>query len=74
LIRSLDVTGQVTFVLVAGMGEVDHAVHLTALEGHEVTGRDVNRTALRELVLLKPVRWLGHEPGVHAAVNAWFGR
>ncbi|HKB35287.1 MAG TPA: hypothetical protein VKD72_02470 [Gemmataceae bacterium] len=33
LIRSLDVTGQVTFVDVSGKGEVDHAVHLTDPDG-----------------------------------------
>jgi hypothetical protein len=45
---------------VSGKGEVDHAVHLIEPDGHEVTGRDVNRTALRELVLLKPVRWVAY--------------
>jgi hypothetical protein len=39
-----------------------------------VTGSDLTRVALGELVLLRPVRCLGHVPGVHAAVNAWFGR
>jgi hypothetical protein len=58
LIRSLDVANQVTFVDAAGKGEADHAVRLTDPDGREVTGRDVNRAALRELVLLKPVRWV----------------
>jgi hypothetical protein len=74
LIRSLDVAGQVTFVDAAGTGDVDHTVHLTDPDGREVTGPDLTRTALRELMLLRPVRWLGAVPGVHGVVNAWFGR
>jgi len=74
LVRSLDLAGQVTFTDTAGKGEVDHTVHLTDPDGREVTGPDLTRTALRELALLRPVRWLGAVPGVHGAVNAWFGR
>lgn len=74
LIRAMDVSGQVTFVDLAGKGDVDHTVRLTDPDGHEATGSDLTRSALNELVLLRPIRWLGLVPGVHAAVNAWFGR
>jgi hypothetical protein len=73
LLRSLDVASQVTFVDAAGKGDVNHAVHLTAPDGREVTGPDLTRAALGELVLLRPVRWLGYVPRVHATVNACSG-
>jgi hypothetical protein len=74
LIRAFDVAGQVTFVDAAGKDEPDRVVHLTAPDGHEVTGKDLYATALRELVLLKSWRWLGQVPGVWPLVSWWFGR
>lgn len=77
LIRALDVAGQVTFVD-AGSGKAaggpDGTVHLTDPDGHQVDGHDLYATALRELALLRPVKWLGHVPGVWALVSAWAGR
>jgi hypothetical protein len=74
LVRSVDVSGQVTFVDTGVTGDVDHTVRLTDPDGHEATGSDLTRIAFNELVLLRPVRWAGYVPGVHATVNAWFGR
>lgn len=74
LIRALDVAGQVTFVPATSAAEADHTVRLTDSDGRQVTGEDLYRTGLRELVLLRPVRFLGYIPGVWAAISAWFGR
>ncbi|HKB02288.1 MAG TPA: hypothetical protein VKD90_08715 [Gemmataceae bacterium] len=73
LVRAFDVAGQVTFVDTGtGKKDVDRTIHLTDPEGRQLTGRDLYATALRELVLLRPVRWLGHIPGVWAVVSWWF--
>jgi hypothetical protein len=74
LVRALDVTGQVTFVDTAGKGDVDSTIHMLDPDGQQRTGQDLYRTGLRELVLLRPVRFLGLVPGVWQAVNGWFGR
>jgi hypothetical protein len=74
LVRALDVANQVTFVDTAGKGEVDSTIHLLDPNGHERTGEDLYRTGLRELVLLRPVKYFGYVPGVWQMVNGWFGR
>jgi len=74
LIRALDVADQVTTVPATGSAEVDHTVRLTDPDGRQAVGEDLYRTGLRELVLLRPVRFLGYIPGVWTAISAWFGR
>jgi hypothetical protein len=74
LVRALDVAGQVTFMPAAASAEVDHTIRLSDADGRQVTGKDLYQTALRDLVLLRPVRYLGYIPGVWSLVNAWFGR
>jgi hypothetical protein len=54
-VMALDLAGQVTFVDTAGKAT---GAHLTDPDGKDRTGRDLARTALRELSLLKPVRFL----------------
>ena len=53
-VRALDLAGQVTFVDEPRKG----GAGLVGPGGEEATGRDLARTALRELVLLRPVRFL----------------
>jgi Vitamin K-dependent gamma-carboxylase len=74
IVRSLDVAQQVTFVDTAGKTSVDATIHLTDPDSRQVTGEDLFRTGLRELVLLRPMRGLGSIPGAWNLVNAWFGR
>ncbi|HEX3150651.1 MAG TPA: hypothetical protein VHR66_21415 [Gemmataceae bacterium] len=52
-IKALDLAGQVTFVDTAGH---EGGVRLTGPDGEARTGREVTRTALRELSLLRPFR------------------
>ena len=52
--KALDLAGQVTFVDEPRKG----GAGLVGPDGKEHAGRDLGRTALRELVLLRPVRWL----------------
>jgi hypothetical protein len=73
-IRALDVAGQATFVDTAGHPDAQSTVHLTAPDGRDVTGHDLYRVALKELVLLRPVRVLGHIPGVWPMVRLCLGR
>jgi hypothetical protein len=54
-IKALDLAGQVTFVDATGKTK---GAHLTDAEGKEHTGRDLARTAIRELALLKPFRFV----------------
>lgn len=74
LVRALDVANQLTFSDIAGKGTVEKTIHLIDAEGHQVEDRALFHTALRELVLLKPVRFLGYVPGVWEAISGWFGR
>jgi hypothetical protein len=74
LVRALDVANQITFVDTAGKGEVDSTIHLLDPDGHQRTGEGLYKTGLRELVLLRPVKYLGFVPGVWQVVNGWFGR
>jgi hypothetical protein len=75
LVRALDVAGQVTFVDTAVVkGETDRTIRLTDPDGKQLSGHTLYRTALQELVLLRPMRYLGLVPGVWPLVNAWFGR
>ena len=53
-VRALDLAGQVTFVDEPRKG----GAGLVGPDGKEHGGKDLARTALRELVLLKPVRFL----------------
>ena len=53
-VRALDLAGQVTFVDEPRKG----GAGLVGPDGKEHAGRDLARTALRELALLKPVRFL----------------
>jgi hypothetical protein len=53
-VKALDLAGQVTFVDEPRKG----GAGLVGPDGKEHAGRDLGRTALRELVLLRPVRWL----------------
>jgi hypothetical protein len=53
-VRALDLAGQVTFVDEPRKG----GAGLVGPDGKERGGRDLARTALRELVLLRPVRFL----------------
>ena len=53
-VRALDLAGQVTFVDEPRKG----GAGLVGPDGKEHGGRDLARTALRELVLLRPVRFL----------------
>jgi len=73
LIRALDVASQITFVDTHGKGSVDATVRLTGPDGKNLTGYDLYSTALRELVLLKPIRLLGYIPGVWEMVALIFG-
>jgi hypothetical protein len=74
LVRALDVSGQITFVDTAGKGDIDKTIHMVDPDGHERTGEELYRTGLRELVLLRPVKYVGFVPGVWQAINGWFGR
>jgi hypothetical protein len=74
IVRALDIAGQVTFVDAATGKEADRTIRLTDPDGKQVAGSDLYRTAIRELVLLRPVRYLGLIPGVWGLVNFWFGR
>jgi hypothetical protein len=53
-VKALDLAGQVTFVDEPRKG----GAGLIGPDGKEHTGRDLARTALRELSLLRPVRFL----------------
>jgi hypothetical protein len=74
LMRALDVANQVTFVDTAGKGAAEKTIHLIDAEGRQIEGRPLFHTALRELVLVKPIRFLGHVPGVWEAINGLFGK
>ena len=77
IVCALDVAEQVTFVDTGtGKGQAEKTVHLIDPDGREVTGVELFRTALNELVLLRPrpIRYFGYIPGVWSLVNAWFGR
>ena len=77
IVRALDVAEQVTFVDTGtGKGQAEKTVHLIDPDGREVTGVELFRTALSELVLLRPrpIRYFGYIPGVWSLVNTWFGR
>jgi hypothetical protein len=54
-IKALDLAGQVTFVNKAGEAT---GARLTGPDGREYAGRDLARVALKELVLLRPFRFL----------------
>jgi hypothetical protein len=53
-VKALDLAGQVTFVDEPRKG----AAVIVGPDGKEHAGRDLARTALRELALLRPVRFL----------------
>ena len=74
IIRALDVAGQITYVDDAAKGPQSATVRLTDPDGKNVSGQELYHTALRELVLVKPIRFLGYVPGVWGVVNAIFGR
>jgi hypothetical protein len=74
LVRAVDVANQITFTDLAGKGAIEKTIHLIDPDGHQLEERALFNTALRELVLLKPVRFLGHVPGVWQGINGWFGR
>lgn len=74
LVRALDVANQVTFVDAASQKAAEKTIHLIDAEGRQVEGQALFHTALRELVLVKPIRFLGHVPGVWQAINGWFGK
>jgi hypothetical protein len=69
LLRALDLAGQGTYT----PGDHGREVSLV-LDGRTVTGHTLYATALRELPLLRSVRWLGHVPGVWPVVKAAFDR
>jgi hypothetical protein len=74
IVRALDVAGQVTFVDTSAKGSMGKTVQLTDPNGNQSTGSALFHTALRELVLVRPIRLLGFVPGVWPVINAVFGR
>jgi hypothetical protein len=74
LVRAVDVSNQITFTDTAGKEAVEKTIHLIDPDGRQHEERALFDTALRELVLLKPVRVLGYVPGVWQGISAWFGR
>ncbi len=74
IVRALDLATQVTFVDTAGKGAIEKTIHLIDPDGRQVEGPTLFQTAMRELVLVKPIRFMGHVPGVWEAINGWFGR
>lgn len=74
LIRALDIAGQVTFIDTASKGTMGKTVQLTDPNGNQSAGSALFHTALRELVLVRPIRLLGFIPGVWPLINAVFGR
>jgi hypothetical protein len=74
LIRSLDVSNQVTFVDNAGKAPASSTVVLVDAEGRQTEGEALFQAATRSLVLVRPLRFLGYVPGVWALLNGWFGR
>lgn len=69
LVRALDLAGQGTYTPDGRGREV-----VLDLDGRRATGHDLYATALREMPLLRPVKWLGHVPGVWPVVRAAFDR
>lgn len=74
LVAALDVASQVALVDTAGKGHEEETIHLTDPEGRQVEGHELFQVALRELVLVKPIRFLGYVPGVWELISWRFGR
>ncbi len=74
VMRAVDVANQITFVDSPAKDGPSDTVKLTDPSGKILIGAELYAAALRELVLLKPVRLCGHIPGVWPIIQACFGR
>ena len=69
IIRALDLSGQGTYT------PDEHGREVAMVVGSQrLTGPELFKTAMRELTLVRPVRWAGHVPGVWPVVKAAFDR